>query len=131
MIVAWLIMDEAHIATLAVHPDYRQQGVGRKLVSTALGGLIRKGAVKAMLEVRAQNITAQSLYHNFGFEVVGRRKQYYQDNNEDGLLMTLSDLGEAYLAQLGDGKLKSLNAHKDLITSRMETSQNILGSTGS
>jgi ribosomal-protein-alanine N-acetyltransferase len=99
-IVVWLILDEAHIATLAVHPDYRGRGIGQSLLVTALQGSALGGAQMATLEVRANNSAAQALYQHFGFDVVGRRLQYYRDNNEDAILMTLNQLDEAYLRWL-------------------------------
>jgi ribosomal-protein-alanine N-acetyltransferase len=102
MIVVWLIVDEAHIATIAVHPDFRGQGIGQRLLSTALQQAIRKGATQAMLEVRAGNEAAQDLYRRFGFEVAYRRPRYYRDNNEDALLMNLTGMDEEYLEWLED-----------------------------
>jgi ribosomal-protein-alanine N-acetyltransferase len=87
-IVIWMILDEAHIATLAVHPDYRRLGIGSKLLADSLGAAIKRGAYQAMLEVRASNQAAQDLYRRFGFLVVGRRLHYYTDNREDAVLMT-------------------------------------------
>jgi ribosomal-protein-alanine N-acetyltransferase len=92
MIVVWLIMDEAHIATLAVHPDFREKGVGSRLLEFALNEAFHRGASNARLEVRAGNHIARFLYENFGFEVIHRRPRYYRDNNEDALLMNLEDL---------------------------------------
>lgn len=92
MIVLWLILDEAHIATLAVHPDRRGAGIGSGLIATGLKGAYGKGARRAMLEVRASNHAAQSLYKEFGFNVVFRRPRYYRDNHEDALLMNLDSL---------------------------------------
>lgn len=89
-IVVWLVVDEAHIATLAVHPDYRRRGIATQLLKTALQESARLGMRSATLEVRAGNLAAQALYQRFGFEVVGRRRAYYQDNHEDALIMTLS-----------------------------------------
>jgi ribosomal-protein-alanine N-acetyltransferase len=100
MIVVWLILDEAHIATIAVHPEHRGRGIAQGLLVTALKRAIRKGSQKATLEVRANNIAAQRLYSRFRFEVVGGRPRYYRDNSEDALIMTASNLGEAYLAWL-------------------------------
>lgn len=94
MIVLWLILDEAHIATLAIHPDYRRAGIGTRLLRIALDDAIRKGAKQALLEVRAGNSGAQELYQKFGFEVVHRRPRYYKDNHEDALLMNLTGLAE-------------------------------------
>ena len=92
MIVVWLIEDEAHIATIAVHPDFRRKGIGRSLLAYALRESICVGARYAMLEVRKSNQEAQELYLKFGFEVVNRRARYYRDNNEDALLMNLNNL---------------------------------------
>jgi ribosomal-protein-alanine N-acetyltransferase len=92
MLVLWLILDEAHIASVAVHPQMRHFGIGRKLLRTALLDASGAGAVSALLEVRAGNLAAQNLYLEFGFEVVGRRARYYKDNSEDALLMTLKHL---------------------------------------
>lgn len=91
-IVVWLVVDEAHIATLAVHPDYRRRGIATRLLKTALQESARLGMRSATLEVRAGNLAAQALYQRFGFEVVGRRRAYYQDNQEDALIMTLGCL---------------------------------------
>jgi ribosomal-protein-alanine N-acetyltransferase len=100
MIVIWLILDEAHIATLAVHPDFRRMGIAYQLLQTALIAGIQKGARSATLEVRAHNTIAQGLYHHLGFEIVGHRPRYYRDNDDDAIIMTASDLGPAYQAWL-------------------------------
>jgi ribosomal-protein-alanine N-acetyltransferase len=100
LIVVWLILEEAHIATIAVHPDYRGLGIGKKLLAVALRESIRRGAGEAMLEVRAHNLTAQAMYRLFGFEVVSRRPHYYRDNNEDALLMNVYHLDGNYLEKL-------------------------------
>jgi ribosomal-protein-alanine N-acetyltransferase len=86
----WILGDEAHIVTLASHPDYRQQSLG-EYVLLHLIDRARQAAVEAMtLEVRASNYPAQRLYEKWGFQTVGVRKRYYRDNGEDGLVMTLS-----------------------------------------
>lgn len=92
MLVAWLLVDEAHIATLAVHPAHRRRGIARKLLSHALRSMAEEGAVTSFLEVRESNTAAQELYRQFGYEVVGRRKRYYKDTDEDAILMTLNGL---------------------------------------
>lgn len=97
MVVMWLIVDEAHIATLAVEPEYRRQGIGQVLLATALREAARRGMSEATLEVRANNLPAQRLYQKFSFKVVGFRPHYYRDNNEDALIMTMKNLGETYL----------------------------------
>ena len=92
VIATWFIIDEVHIATLAVHPDYRRLGIGRKLLAHALLHSAYKGANTAMLEVRRTNLGAQVLYQQFGFIEVGVRPHYYVDNQEDALLMTLQPI---------------------------------------
>jgi ribosomal-protein-alanine N-acetyltransferase len=92
MIVAWLIVDEGHVATLATHPDFRGQGIAKRLLSYALRRLVEEGARSSFLEVRESNTVAQAMYRKFGFEETGRRRHYYKDNNEDAILMTLDSL---------------------------------------
>jgi len=92
MLVLWMIVDEAHIATVATHPGYRRQGIASQLLVEALKSAHTEGARSALLEVRAGNQAAQEMYRKFGFEVVGRRKRYYKDNYEDAVLMTLPRL---------------------------------------
>ncbi len=88
----WLVVDEAHISTFAVHPEWRNRGVGSILLNGILRQAAGLGAASAMLEVRAGNLAAQSLYRRFGFRDVGNRKGYYKDNGEDALLMTADGL---------------------------------------
>ena len=92
MIVAWMLVDEAHIATIATHPEYRRHGIARKLLMYALRYMSKEGAVTSFLEVRESNSAAQEMYRKFGYEEVGRRKRYYKDTNEDAILMTLNGL---------------------------------------
>ena len=110
VLVAWLILDELHIGTLAVHPNHRQQGIGTKLVENVLRESIARGATLSHLEVRKSNLPAQVLYHHFGFEIVGERKGYYPDNREDAVLMSVNGLGEAYLRWLDEGWQKKWKA---------------------
>jgi len=92
MLVLWMIVDEAHIASLATHPEFRRQGIAKQLLVVALEKAYTEGARAAFLEVRAGNEAARSMYRKFGFEEVGRRERYYKDNNEDAILMTLHRL---------------------------------------
>jgi [ribosomal protein S18]-alanine N-acetyltransferase len=97
MLLLWFIIDEAHIATIAVHPDFRRKGIGEQILLHALRAVQEEGARRAFLEVRAGNSAAQAMYRKYGFEIVGVRPRYYKDNNEDALLMNLEnfDLLEA------------------------------------
>ena len=92
MLVLWFIVDEAHIATIAVHPDYRRQGIGEQVLLHALLAVYDEGARRAFLEVRAGNAAAQAMYVKYGFIVDGRRPKYYRDNDEDAILMSLEGL---------------------------------------
>ncbi len=90
----WLMVDDAHVTTFGVHPDWRRQGIGRQLLLNVAELGIAIGARRLTLEVRASNEAAQSLYHAFGFETVGRRPRYYTDDNEDALVMTTPPLSD-------------------------------------
>lgn len=92
MIVSWFIIDELHVATIATHPEFRGRGIGKKLLVHALLSAKKEGAVKSFLEVRASNVVAQNMYRTLGFVEDGRRKEYYKDNNEDAILMSLNGL---------------------------------------
>jgi ribosomal-protein-alanine N-acetyltransferase len=103
MIVVWLIIDEAHVATIATHPDFRRRGIGTKLLSHALRLMMEDGARSSFLEVRESNFSAQEMYRKFGYEASGRRPHYYKDNNEDAILMNLASL-EAERLVFDDGR---------------------------
>jgi ribosomal-protein-alanine N-acetyltransferase len=92
MLVAWFIVDEIHIATIATHPDFRQQGIGKKLLSHVLQAAKAEGALTSFLEVRESNNAAIMMYRKFGYVESGRREGYYKDNDEDAILMTLETL---------------------------------------
>ena len=94
MLVLWFIVDEAHIATIAVHPDYRRRGIGEQVLLHALLAVQDEGARRAFLEVRAGNAAAQAMYVKYGFIVDGRRPKYYRDNDEDAILMSLEGLNK-------------------------------------
>ncbi len=83
----WEIAPELHITNLAVHPEWRRQGIGRALLAAILGDARRRGLTLALLEVRPTNAEALGLYERLGFHVIGRRKGYYFDTGEDALLM--------------------------------------------
>ena len=89
MAVTWLVIDELHIATIAVHPEFRGLGIAKQLMVVIMDSAKKEGMVSVTLEVRASNQAAQALYRQFGFEEVGRRIRYYQDNQEDALIMTV------------------------------------------
>lgn len=92
----WLISGEAHISTIAVHPDHRRQGLGELLLASMLKRTIRLGGEYSVLEVRESNEAAQALYRKYEYAVIGRRKRYYRDDGEDALLMEARPLDNAY-----------------------------------
>jgi ribosomal-protein-alanine N-acetyltransferase len=91
----WMIVDEAHISTIAVHPRWRRRGLGEMMLVAMIDAAILRGAAEVTLEVRVSNEAAQSLYRKYGFVQVGRRKGYYTDNREDALIMTTPRVNEA------------------------------------
>lgn len=96
-IVPWMLVDEVHIANIAVDPEFRQRGIARQLLMGALTRARKLGVVSATLEVRAGNQAAQKLYRSFAFEKAGRRKHYYKDNDEDAIIMRLDNLDNIFL----------------------------------
>lgn len=89
----WIILDEGHITNIAVDPSYRRRGIGQGLLGELTRLALQRGAVAMTLEVRVSNAEAQRLYTKLGFEPRGIRKEYYQDNKEDALIMW-RELGE-------------------------------------
>ena len=83
----WLMVDEAHIATIASHPQFRRCGLGQILLVALIDEAAERGALRSTLEVRVSNLPARHLYEKLGYETVGMRRHYYQDN-EDALIMT-------------------------------------------
>lgn len=91
----WLMVDEAHIVTVAVLPGSRRRGYGRLIVHGLVALAASSGMTSATLEVRVSNAAARALYAEYGFYEVGLRKRYYSDNHEDALIMTTEDLRSA------------------------------------
>jgi [ribosomal protein S18]-alanine N-acetyltransferase len=90
----WVMVDEAHVTTFAVHPGHRRQRIGERLLLALLDLSIERHAREATLEVRLSNLPARRLYEKYGFRPVGIRPRYYSDNGEDGLIMTTEPLAE-------------------------------------
>ena len=83
--------DEAHVGTIASAPAARRRGVGDRLLIALFEEAWRREAITLTLEVRVSNLAAQALYARYGFVEAGRRKRYYRDNGEDGLILTVED----------------------------------------
>jgi ribosomal-protein-alanine N-acetyltransferase len=90
----WIVIDEAHISTIASDEKWRGHGIGELMLLAMIERSIELGAHEVTLEVRVSNTVAQSLYRKYGFAVVGRRPGYYRDNNEDADLMTVFKVNE-------------------------------------
>ena len=83
----WNVFGEGHITNIAVHPEFRGNGIGSLLVEGLIEEARKEGISQLTLEVRKSNLVAQSLYKKYGFIPCGSRKSYYADNKEDALIM--------------------------------------------
>lgn len=88
----WIVLDEAHITTIAVDPAWRGNGLGELLLVKMLDQMSGQSIHWATLEVRASNFTAQQLYYKYQFRSLGIRPKYYQDTQEDALIMTTDNI---------------------------------------
>ncbi|MGB9587253.1 MAG: ribosomal protein S18-alanine N-acetyltransferase [Armatimonadota bacterium] len=102
----WLIMDEAHITTIGVDPEFRGKGLGERILVSLLEEALHRGARRATLEVRKSNIVAQNLYHKYCFHAVAVRRGYYTNNGEDAIVMWVDDMW-------GEEFLKTLRKHRE------------------
>jgi len=91
----WVMVDEAHITTIATRNDYRRQGIGERLLISTIEMATQLSAKVVTLEVRLSNKEAQALYQKYGFRKAGVRRGYYSDNGEDALLMTTHTMSSA------------------------------------
>lgn len=83
----WLMVDEAHITTIAVAPSHQGQSVGELLFLSMIDQALEMKAIWLTLEVRVSNTVAQALYRKYGLKEAGRRRRYYSDNGEDAFIM--------------------------------------------
>lgn len=91
----WLMVDEAHVTSVAVRPAFRGRGLGELLMYSLFGTAMRLSARWVTLEVRVSNRVARALYQKLGFRETGIRPRYYTDNNEDAVIMSSEELGSA------------------------------------
>jgi len=97
----WVILEDSHVTTIAVHPDVRGQRLGEELLVHLLDEAIERNASWITLEVRETNDIAQKLYRKYGFTVVSTRRGYYSDNDESALVMWAGNLrGTLYANRL-------------------------------
>ncbi|MCA9910501.1 MAG: ribosomal protein S18-alanine N-acetyltransferase, partial [Anaerolineae bacterium] len=111
----WLISDEAHISTIATHPDFRRRGWGELLLAGMVQKAMLLSAAYVVLEVRVSNTTAQALYHKYGFVTVDVKKGYYHNNGEDAYDMRLDLRDTAVCARLDTlfSRLRARNTFED------------------
>ncbi|MEM7062743.1 MAG: ribosomal protein S18-alanine N-acetyltransferase [Cyanobacteria bacterium P01_B01_bin.77] len=110
----WAILEEAHITTLAIHPDYHRQHLGQLLLTQLLQLARGRELTHATLEVRKSNHIALNLYQKFGFQTAGERKKYYGDG-ENALILWCSlpkVANDQYLGQLEQECIESLHKHR-------------------
>ena len=88
----WMVVDEAHITTVAVAGEHQRKGIGRRLMVELLNRAKARHMACSTLEVRAGNVPAIRLYEDLGYVSTARRKAYYPDNQEDAIVMWLHDL---------------------------------------
>lgn len=101
----WLMVDEAHVTTIAMHPNFRRRGLGEYMLSSLIEIAYDIGARWVTLEVRVTNYNAQNLYRKYGFREAGLRHRYYSDNQEDALIMWTDEIhSPAYKQQFQELK---------------------------
>ncbi|QCX33967.1 ribosomal-protein-alanine N-acetyltransferase [Caloramator sp. E03] len=88
----WIMLDEAHITNIAVHPEFRRCGIGKRLINDMINCCKEKNVHAITLEVRESNLPAINLYKSFNFIEVAIRKKYYTDNDEDAIIMWKYDV---------------------------------------
>lgn len=111
----WVMVDEAHISTLATHPAWRRRGIAELLLVAMTERAAELGLRVMTLEVRVSNVTAQALYRKYHFEVVGRRVHYYSDNGEDAWIMTTPPIASAEYQRFFQARKAELLAHLRVI----------------
>lgn len=107
---SWHIVDEMHITTLAVHKDYKRNYIGESLIVKMLEDCYNEFIKYITLEVRVSNIPAIKLYEKYGFKSLGVRKGYYQDNNEDALIMWTENIFSDEYKLLYNNNIKKLES---------------------
>ena len=88
----WVLFEEAHITNVAVLPEYRRRGCAERLMLSMMESAVLLGATAMTLEVRENNLAAQSLYHKLDFLQNGYRPRYYEDTGEGALLLWNTDI---------------------------------------
>lgn len=106
----WIMVNEAHITTIAMRGEWRGRGLGELLLASLVEEAGHIGADRITLEVRVSNETAQNLYRKYGFRLEGTRPRYYSDNNEDAYIMTTGNIQDPEYRERFDRLVESLRA---------------------
>lgn len=85
----WLIAGEGNINNVAIARSFRGQGLGKRLMQALIADCKQRGGTAMTLEVRESNVAAIALYQKLGFHIAGVRPHYYEDNQENALIMWL------------------------------------------
>jgi ribosomal-protein-alanine N-acetyltransferase len=104
----WLMVDEAHVTTIALHPRFRGRSLGELMLSSLVQIAYNISARTVTLEVRVTNHVAQNLYRKYGFQEAGVRRRYYSDNNEDALIMWTEPIHSPVFIERYEGLRASL-----------------------
>lgn len=105
----WQILEEAHITNVAVSPEHRRKHIGETLLTALIKSCYSEMVKYLTLEVRVSNTPAIKLYEKYGFKSLGTRKGYYQDNNEDALIMWTENIFYDKFKIIYEHNLKNLN----------------------
>ena len=111
----WKILEEAHITTIAVLPEYRRKHIAEVLLKTIIDECYRDMVKFITLEVRVSNLPAKGLYEKYGLKSLGTRKGYYQDNNEDALIMWTENIFYDKFKSLFEANIKNLNGKINIL----------------
>jgi len=103
-----MTLDEAHVTTIAVEPKRHRAKIGTRLMLVLMREAVERGATAITLEVRITNLGAQDMYRRFGFVPAGVRKNYYQEVNEDALVMWAHEVDQPEYAALLDSIERTL-----------------------
>lgn len=116
---------EGHVTTIAVHPDWRQRGLGELLLLTAIDRMMRRQVSVVSLEMRPSNQVARRLYRKYGFQRVARRRGYYRDG-EDALVMVARVREDGYRTRLVEirRRLKAQLRLRGIEVRQIEVGQN-------
>ena len=111
----WKILEEAHITTIAVLPEYRRKHIAEALLKTVIDECYKDMVKFITLEVRVSNVPAKGLYEKYGFKSLGTRKGYYQDNNEDALIMWTENIFYDKFKTLFEANVKNLDGKINIL----------------